>query len=200
MKVVSVQGVRNGTAGAIGKGHIHVRATEDAGHGSVAVWVHRPIPVRKSHFVGCLHSLLPSCTLRVLVRNIHGAIVQDLLEESEIRPMPRTKQAARVRTVAHHVLVLLSSYTIPGLEWNAMNTCDTLDECLLIMEYRLTRDLIVGGLALLVHGLESSQGLYVQVPSFRIFFKITNFLSWVHTCSLHTHNAEVAVVHIGSST
>jgi hypothetical protein len=130
MKVIPIQWVRDLGIGPVGKCHRRHRMPDTTRNVPFAVRrIDCPIPVRKSHSVSDFQGFVSWCAFRVLVSDIHCAIVQNLLEKRKIRPMPRPEQTARMRAVAHHMLVALvrTSHTVPFSERNAMNTWDLLE-------------------------------------------------------------------------
>lgn len=84
-------------------------------------WVHGPVPIGQSHFVGYGHSLIASFAYWILFGNIDSPGMEYLLKKSEIRPMPGAKHIAYVGTVTHHLLALYSLDSIPCAKRNTVN-------------------------------------------------------------------------------
>jgi hypothetical protein len=122
MKVESVQWVRHLAGCAIGECNGRGWSPQTVWYDAFSTvgWIYRPVPVWKADLVSYLHSMVPRFTRGVLVSNVNGAVMQDLLEERQIWTMPRSEQAARVWAVAHHFLTLLPLYVVPFTEGNAM--------------------------------------------------------------------------------
>lgn len=114
MEVIPVQRVRDLALGAIGIRDYCCRAPEALRHDSLASRrVSSPVPVSKTDLISYHHSFLSGFTSRILIRNIHSTIVQDLFEQRKVWPMPGAEQVAHMGAVAHHMRGVPACHIIP---------------------------------------------------------------------------------------
>lgn len=95
--------------------------------------------------------------------------MEDLLKQSKVRSMPGSEHVAYVGAIAHHLLAFYSLNTIPLAKWNTMNACYC-QYGLVTRSVYPTSNVVIGHLFLLVHSLESSEGLQEDIPECRILF------------------------------
>jgi hypothetical protein len=65
-----------------------------------------------------LESVLSRLALGILIGNVHSTVVEYLLEQRKIRPMPSTEEIAQVRAVPSYTITL---YIVPRSKWSSMN-------------------------------------------------------------------------------
>jgi len=122
MEVVFVQRVWDIPCGPIGKRDRSREATHVLRNDTLfTVWrIHRPVPVRKANSVCNIQGLVTGFTDWILIGDVDRAIMENLLEEREIRSVPGTEYAGTVRTVSHHLMASCSVHIVPLLEWHSV--------------------------------------------------------------------------------
>ena len=122
MEVVFVQRVGDIPCGPIGKRDSSREATHVLRNDTLfTVWrIHRPIPVGKANSVCNIQGLITGFADGILIGDVDRAIMENLLEEREIRSVPGAEHARPMRTISHHLMTSCPVHIVPLLEWHSV--------------------------------------------------------------------------------
>ena len=121
MKVEFTQRIRDISLSSIRKSHACHGTPKTRRHATFCTlrWINSPIPIRQTDFISNFPCLLSSVSRRELIRNLNCPIMQNLLKQRKIRPMPRPKEVASMSAIP---IIAPTLSAIPRYKRCAMDT------------------------------------------------------------------------------